>query len=70
MLKTRRFQHGRFNYYIDYRQFAMPVVDSDTGKTTMELMHREYVKFFEFPFSFGESTQFGICKDVGEYYRS
>ena len=70
MLRTRRFQGGRFNYFIDYRQYQMEVIDEVTGEKTKQLMHREFVKFFEFPFRFGAQTQFGPCRDTGEYYRS
>jgi hypothetical protein len=69
MVKTRRFQHGRFNYYIDYHQFQMKVVDEETGKETLELVHREVSKYYEFPFTFGTQTQFGLCEDTAAYYR-
>lgn len=69
MRKTRLFDHGRINYKIDYRQFPMEVIDEVTGEKSMQLMHREEVKYFEFPFYFGTETQFGPCLDVGAYYR-
>lgn len=69
MLKTRRFQHGRFNYSIDYRQFGMEVIDEVTGKKERWLMQREEVKYYEFPFTFGTAVQFAPCEDPGEYYR-
>jgi hypothetical protein len=69
MIKTRRFQHGRFNYSIDYRQFQMEVIDEITGETTKQLMHREEVHYFELPFYFGKCVQFAPCEDVGAYYR-
>lgn len=70
MLKSKLFQHGRINYNIKYEQFPMVVIDRITGEITRELWHRETVKFFEFPFTFGKSVQSSPCKDVGEYYRS
>jgi hypothetical protein len=70
MIKTRLFHQGRINYSIDYRQFQMAVTDEITGETEDQLMHQEVVKYFEFPWHFGTTTQFGPCLDVGEYYRS
>lgn len=70
MIRTRLFQHGRINYSIDYRQFQMAVTDEITGETEDQLMQQEVVKYFEFPWHFGTTTQFGPCLDAGEYYRS
>lgn len=70
MIRTRLFQHGRINYSIEYRQLQMAVTDEITGETEDQLMHQEVVKYFEFPWHFGITTQFGPCLDVGEYYRS
>ena len=69
MIKTRTFQFGRFNYSIDYKQFQMEVIDEDTGEKTYQLMHREVAKYYEFPFTFGTETQFGLCDDTAAYYR-
>lgn len=69
MIRTKMFQHGRFNYSIDYRQFKMPVVDTETGETTQELVHQETVHYYEFPFHFGTQTQFGLCTDTDEYFK-
>lgn len=67
MIKTRLFQHGRINYRIQYTQFPMDVIDEITGDKKVELMHREEVDYFEFPFTFGREVQFGPCKDPHEY---
>jgi hypothetical protein len=69
MIKTRRFQHGRFNYSIEYKQFQTEVTDSDTGVKTQQLAHEEVAKYYEFPFTFGTQTQFGLCEDTDAYYR-
>ena len=69
MVRTKRIQHGRFNYSIEYRQFQMDVIDEETGKVTKQLMHREVTKYYEFPFTFGTQTQFGVCENTGDYYR-
>jgi hypothetical protein len=69
MIKTRRFQHGRFNYSIEYKQMQMEVIDEDTGEKSYQLMHREVAKYYEFPFTFGTQTQFGLCDDTAAYYR-
>jgi hypothetical protein len=70
MIKTRTFQHGRFNYSIKYHQFQMPLTDVDTGESKLTLCHCEEVKYYEFPFTFGTETQCGICEDTAAYYRS
>jgi hypothetical protein len=59
----------RFNYYIDYRQMQMKAIDEEDGKVSLVLVHREVVKYFEFPFFFGTQTQFGPCYDTADYYR-
>lgn len=69
MIRTRRIQNGRFNYHIEYKQYQMEVIDMDTGEKSKQLVHQEIVKWWEFPFTFGTSTQFGLCDDVGKYYR-
>ena len=69
MIKTRRFQHGRFNYSIEYKQFQMDVIDTETGEKKRQLVHQEVAKYYEFPFTFGTQTQFGLCEDTGAYYR-
>ena len=69
MIKTRRFQHARFNYSIEYKQFQMDVIDTETGEKKRQLVHREVAKYYEFPFTFGTQTQFGICNDTAAYYR-
>lgn len=68
MLRTRRFQHGRFNYSIEYTQFEMELIDEITGEKTIQLMQREEVKYFELPFYFGKCVQFAPCEDPNEYY--
>ena len=70
MIRTRLFQHGRINYSIEYRQLQLNVTDEITGEIEDQLMHLEIVKYFEFPWQFGTTTQFGPCLDAGEYYRS
>ena len=70
MVRTKRFQHGKFFYSIKYNQFQMNVIDEITGKEKTELVHREVAKYFEFPFYFGCITKFGRCEDTGAYYRS
>ena len=70
MIKTRRFQHGRFNYSIDYKQYVMKAIDEVTGEESKFLAEEEVVKYYEFPFTFGKSIQWGPCDDTGEYYRS
>ena len=70
IIKAKRFECGRFNYSIKYKQFQMEVNDTETGEKTLVLCHVEEVKFYEFPFRFGKLVQFGECKDTGEYYRS
>jgi hypothetical protein len=47
----------------------MEVIDEDTGEKTYQLMHREVAKYYEFPFTFGTQTQFGLCDDTAAYYR-
>ena len=69
MFKTRLFQHGRINYSIKYKQFQMKIMDEVTGEKTNQLCHEERVKYYEFPFKFGETVQWGPCEDPGEYYR-
>lgn len=70
MIRTRTFQHGRFNYSVKYRQYQMKTIDTETGKESLELVHEERVKYYQFPFTFGNSVQFGLCEDTGAYYRS
>ena len=70
MVKTKRFQNGKFFYSIKYNQFQMNVIDEDTGEEKMELVHQEVAKYIEFPFYIGCITQFGRCDDTGQYYRS
>jgi hypothetical protein len=69
MRKTRRFEHGRFNYSIEYVQYQMEAIDTETGEKSMVLCHHEIVKYYEFPFTFGKEIQFGRCEDTGAYYR-
>lgn len=70
IIKTKRFDDGRLNFKIEYKQYTMETIDIDTGKKQIELMHGEYVEFLQlkYPF-FGRSIQFGPCKDTADYYR-
>lgn len=70
IIKTKRFENGRFNYSIKYKQFQTKEHDTKTGETSMILCHAEEVKFYKFPFKFGKIVQFGKCEDTSDYYRS
>ena len=69
MRRTRLIENGRINYSISYKQFEMQIFD-DAGSSRMQLFHEEKVKYFEFPFKFGEETQLALCNDTGAYYRN
>jgi hypothetical protein len=69
MKRTKLFDNGRINYSIKYKQYQMKTIDTETGKESMELVHEEQVKYYEFPFTFGMSVQFGLCEDTAAYYR-
>ena len=65
IIKSKRFENGRFNYSIKYKQFQMKDADSEKK----QLYHAEEVKFYKFPFTFGKIIECGLCEDTREYYR-
>ena len=69
VLKTKRFQNFRFNFWIDYHQFQMPVIDDETGERTLELFHEERVYYIGLTDICGYTIQWGKCKDTADYYR-
>lgn len=67
MIRTKLFDNGRLNYSIKYKQFQIEITQK--GKKKKFLAHEERVKYYKFPFTFGESIQSEPCEDTGEYYR-
>lgn len=73
IIKTKRFQNGRFNYSIKYKQMQIDVnegLDSpEMPEKCLVLCHQETVKYIGWPWLFGTRVQFGACEDTADYYR-
>ena len=67
--KTKRFQDGKFNFSIKYKQFQYPVQKEDGTIAGYILCHSETAKYIGFPDLFGTKIQVGVCDDTADYYR-
>ena len=68
--KTKRFQNGRFYYYIDYRQMEVNINEGiNDSEPVWMLCHQETAKYIGLPDLFGTVTKFGTCEDTKDYYQ-